>query len=135
MDIDFAPALVVVRTRPPTAHVTLVGEFDLAEAPRLALDLADVVAAGCCFLRVDLSQVTFCDASTIWLLGKTDERVQADGGNLRVLEASDAALRVLRLAGSDGLVESVRAENVVTLRHRRSLVELMPSPEPSGDPA
>jgi anti-sigma B factor antagonist len=82
-----------------TVHVS--GELDLATAPRLEEELADVSADT---LVIDLSGCTFLDSAGIrTLVGAARERSSA-GSTLRLVTANPGILRVLAITGVDSLI-------------------------------
>jgi anti-sigma B factor antagonist len=94
----------LVRTEPPRAHVVATGEFDLATTSTLTGLLSRAVASGCRDVRIDMSGVTFCDASTIGLLVGLDRRLRTAGGSLTIGPCSPCVLRLLHILGLESLL-------------------------------
>jgi anti-anti-sigma factor len=59
-DRDFKLSL---QSDPPDTHVSVQGDLDLATAPLVSERLRAEIDAGCRRMMIDLSQVTFIDAS------------------------------------------------------------------------
>jgi anti-anti-sigma factor len=104
MDIDIGSALIL--TDPPAAHVVLRGELDFATAPTMSAQFADALATGCRTFRIDLTEVSFCDASTVRLLTGLERQLSAVGGSLSIVDASRCVRRVFALVGLDGMLDS-----------------------------
>ena len=72
--------------------VVLAGEHDFDGAGK---DRELIAAAGVCDIAVDMSGVTFMDASTIGVLVAARNRLQANGYTLTIRDASPFVLRLL----------------------------------------
>ena len=94
----------LVRTDPPEAYVIATGEFDIATTSTLTALLSRSVAAGCRDVRIDMSGVTFCDASTIGLLVSLDRRLRSAGGSLTIGRCSPCVLRLLNILDLESLL-------------------------------
>lgn len=66
-------------------RVSVVGELDLAAAPRLLTLLEELVRSGHTTLLVDLTEVTFLDSSGLAILLRTHQQLQRSSGRLAVL--------------------------------------------------
>ena len=86
----------------PVVTVTITGEIDIATSQAMR----DALAAepGPAHLEVDMSAVTFMDASGIGVLLAARQRAVDGGGSLTVRAPSWAVLRVTRVLGLDGLL-------------------------------
>jgi anti-sigma B factor antagonist len=98
---DTGPAMTV-RIEPAdgsarTLHV--VGEIDLATAPALEQAVADA-ADGAEQVAVDLGGVRFIDSTGLRVLLSSQQRADADGVEVRVVEASEVARRLFDLTGT-----------------------------------
>ena len=93
-----APALSVRRSD-GYAIVTISGEIDIARAPALRERLIGLLRPGASRLVVDLSGVTFCDASGLAVLVGVARRVGLLGGVLRLAAPTPLVSTVLRLTG------------------------------------
>jgi anti-anti-sigma factor len=99
-----APALSVRRSH-GYAIVTISGEIDIARAPALREQLIGLLRPGASRLVVDLSGVTFCDASGLAVLVGVARRVGLLGGVLRLAAPTPLVSTVLRLTGLDSRFE------------------------------
>jgi len=99
-----APALSVRRSD-GYAIVTISGEIDIARAPALREQLIGLLRPGASRLVVDLSGVTFCDASGLAVLVGVARRVGLLGGVLRLAAPTPLVSTVLRLTGLDSRFE------------------------------
>jgi anti-sigma B factor antagonist len=111
----------LISADPPEAIVVACGEFDLATTSTLTGLLSQAVAAGCRDVRIDLSDVTFCDASTIGLLVGLDRRLRTTGGSLTIGRSSPCVLRLLDILGLDNLLGDQRTPTAVAQTSTRRL--------------
>lgn len=77
----------------------LTGEVDIASVPALREQLLRLLRPGSSRLVIDLSEVSFCDASGLAVLVSTGRRARLLGGFLRLAAVSPQVGRVLHLAG------------------------------------
>src|SRR6185437_374456 len=77
----------------------LAGELDIATAPALREQLLSLLRPGSSRLIIDLSRVTFCDASGLAVLVGIGRRARLLGGFLRLAAVSPQADRVLDITG------------------------------------
>jgi anti-anti-sigma factor len=85
---------MTVVSDPPSATVVLDGEIDIATAPAIRRFLMAAINGGDVHLAVDMSGVTFIDASGIGVLVAAANRAREAGGSLSLL-APSAQLRWL----------------------------------------
>lgn len=78
---------------------TLSGELDVACSPVLREQLLGVLRPQASRLVIDLSQVTFCDASGLAVLVGTGRRAGLLGGLLRLAAPAPTVVAALRLSG------------------------------------
>jgi anti-sigma B factor antagonist len=90
---------ISVRVRGGITIAELAGELDIASAPALRERLLGLLQAGSSQLVIDLSQVSFRDASGLAVLVSTSRRARLLGGFLRVTAVSPQADRVLHITG------------------------------------
>lgn len=117
----------MVRSEPPSISVsrrgsatgeadcTVVwvrGEHDIATRVSLVVVIARAAQRNDADLVVDLSRVTFMDASTIGAIVGSRNRLRSQGRSLHVRAPSPAAARVLELCGLGSLVQPSRVEAV-----------------------
>lgn len=97
---DRGPGLSL-STRTERAHViaTLSGELDIASAPVLREQLLGLLRAAVGRLILDLSAVTYADASGLAVLVGTKRSAGLLGGSLRLVAPAPAVTRVLSLTG------------------------------------
>jgi anti-sigma B factor antagonist len=99
-----APAFSVRRSD-GFAIITISGEIDIARAPALREQLIGLLRPGASRLVVDLSGVTFCDASGLAVLVGVARRVALLGGVLRLAAPTPLVSAILRLTGLDSRFE------------------------------
>jgi anti-sigma B factor antagonist len=88
-----------VRTAGGVIIAELTGEVDIASVPALREQLLRLLRPGSSRLVIDLSKVSFCDASGLAVLVSTGRRARLLGGFLRLAAISPQVGRVLNLAG------------------------------------
>jgi anti-sigma B factor antagonist len=92
-----------LRSVPPDTFVTVQGDLDLATAPLVSERLRAEIEAGCRRMKLDLSRVTFVDASALGMLTLTRQTLQEHEGTLDVVAYQPFFLRLCR---ATGLVEA-----------------------------
>jgi len=92
---------VPVRIADGVTIAELSGDLDLASAPGLREQLLGLLRPGTSRLVLDLSRVSFCDASGLAVLVGASHRARMLGGFLRLAAVSPATERVLQLTGLD----------------------------------
>jgi anti-sigma B factor antagonist len=92
---------LAVQTANGITIAELTGELDIASAPALRDQLLSVLRPGSSRLVMDLSKVSFCDASGLAVLVNTARRARLLGGFLRLAAVSPQAGRVLNITGLD----------------------------------
>jgi anti-sigma B factor antagonist len=80
---------------PPSVTVVLDGEIDIATSPAIRRFLLAAISGGNVHLAVDMSGVTFIDASGINALVATANRARQAGGGLSLLAPSRQVRRLL----------------------------------------
>ena len=90
---------VAARTAGGITIAELTGELDVAGAPALRDRLLGLLRPSSSRLVVDLSGVSFCDASGLAVLVNTGRRAGLLGGFLRLAAVSPPAGRVLAITG------------------------------------
>jgi anti-anti-sigma factor len=98
--VDPSPRLSA-RTTGGITVAELAGELDIARAPDLREQLLGLLRPGSGRLVIDLSEVSFCDASGLAVLVSTARRARLLGGFLRLAAVSPQVGRVLQLTGLD----------------------------------
>jgi anti-anti-sigma factor len=77
----------------------LAGELDIANAPALREQLLSFLRPGSSRLVIDLSKVSFCDATGLAVLVSTARRAGLLGGFLRLAAVSPQVAQVLEITG------------------------------------
>jgi anti-anti-sigma factor len=77
----------------------LTGELDIANAPALREQLLGLLRPGSSRLVIDLSKVSFCDATGLAVLVSTARRARLLGGFLRLAAVSPQVRQVLEITG------------------------------------
>lgn len=95
-----APALSVSSQDGYTV-ATISGDLDIACVPVLREQLLGVLRPHASRIVIDLSGVTFCDASGLAMLVGVDRRARALDGVLRLAAPALPVERILRLTGLD----------------------------------
>jgi anti-sigma B factor antagonist len=86
------------RTR---AIIKVTGELDLGTAPPLWAVLQNHVAAGRRFLRLDVSGLTFLDATALSGITRAHQDLLGNRGTLVITGVRSLVARVLRMTGLD----------------------------------
>jgi anti-sigma B factor antagonist len=100
-EIDqFLPGLALsVRRQADYTVVMVSGELDIASAPVLREQLLGLLRPGASRIVIDLSGVTFCDASGLAVLVGASRRARLLDGVLRLAAPTPLVATVLRLTG------------------------------------
>jgi anti-sigma B factor antagonist len=86
------------------AVVTVSGDLDIAAAPALRTNLADLMGGGVRRVEISLEGCTFLDSSGLGALLWASHRLAAAGGELVVTGAHGAPARTMALAGVDHVI-------------------------------
>jgi anti-sigma B factor antagonist len=102
--------LEVVVSRDASTALCVAGDIDIATAPLLRTALAQAQAGHGLDLRgaplvVDLSAMTFIDASGLRVLARAAERARRGGGQVVLRRPSPMMVRLLRVTGLLGSFE------------------------------
>jgi anti-anti-sigma factor len=81
--------------------VNVTGELDIATAEQAYTYLSDVIDAWPLPVSVDLSGVTFCDASGLRALARIARHAREAGRQLRLTAARPSLLKIMRITGLD----------------------------------
>ncbi|MER6960125.1 MULTISPECIES: STAS domain-containing protein [unclassified Streptomyces] len=107
------PQLNVYRhERGTRALITLAGEIDLATAPLVRQALAECLPDGISSIDVDLTAVTFCDASGLNAFLMASRLATDAGMTLRLHHPPQCMTRVIEITGSGFLLHSFPAAGV-----------------------
>ena len=96
--LDPSPRLSA-RTTGGITVAELAGDLDIASASTLREQFLGLLRPGSGRLVIDLSKVSFCDASGLAMLVNTARRASLLGGFLRLAAVSPQVGRVLQLTG------------------------------------
>jgi anti-anti-sigma factor len=107
---------------PATLLVTLGGEWDIANADRLAQVLDEGIDQGLPLVVVDLSAVTFLDVRTMSCLRQAAHRLAAQGRRLALVAPPPAVERILDLVDGDSALP--RSDTLVAARTGKDQVAL-----------
>ncbi len=88
-------------------RLALAGQLDRANAELLCAILATRLDAGCRILRIDVSQLSFCDRAAADALLEIHEQTLARRGTLVFAGAGDPFLTALAAAGLDDVLFTV----------------------------
>jgi anti-sigma B factor antagonist len=98
------------RTGPDGGQVVSVaGELDIATAEQAYAYISEVIDSGPATVSVDLSGLTFCDASGLGVLAKIARHSRQAGRQLKLTSARPSLLKIIRLTGLDGVFPELRS--------------------------
>ena len=84
--------------------VSVTGELDIATAEQAYIYISDVIDAsetGPAPVSVDLSGLTFCDASGLGVLARVARHARQAGRQLKLIAARPSLLKIMRITGLD----------------------------------
>ena len=94
--MDFS---ITVDTSPPNAFVKARGELDLFTSHQLSRRLHDAVDGGCRRVLLDLTDVSFADASALRALDRVRTQFAEVDGSLRIVGWSPRFQRLCHMTG------------------------------------
>lgn len=105
----YVTAISDVGAKQPESSGTLrlVGELDLAGVTILATTLQEPLATGRNYLRLDLAELTFCDAAGLGALLEWHRRFADIGGALLLANVRPSVARIMRLTKADTVLRIV----------------------------
>jgi len=89
--------------------VSVTGELDIATAEQAYAYISEVIDSWPTMVSVDLSGLTFCDASGLGVLAKIARHARQAGRQLRLTSARPSLLKIIRLTGLDALFPELRS--------------------------
>jgi anti-sigma B factor antagonist len=95
---DVAPTSIDVRTRSTSVVVHVAGEFDIGTLPILKQALARARQANADVL-LDLSEVTFADASSLGVLMDARSALAERGHTIHIVNPAHVVTRLLSITG------------------------------------
>ncbi|MFB4320581.1 STAS domain-containing protein [Actinomadura sp. 21ATH] len=106
-----APAEIVmpIRRRPSGTIVALRGDLDIVTAPALREHLLGVLGHSSGLLILDLSKVSFCDASGLAVLIGTHRRATGLGITLHLAAPNPQVTKLLRITRLDRVLTVIPA--------------------------
>ena len=81
--------------------ISVTGELDIATAEQAYTYISDMIDAWPAPVSVDLSGLTFCDASGLGALARTARHARQAGRQLRLTAARPSLLKIMRITGLD----------------------------------
>jgi anti-sigma B factor antagonist len=81
--------------------ISVTGELDIATAEQAYAYISDVIDAWPEPVRVDLSGLTFCDASGLGALARIARHARQAGRQLRLTATRPSLLKIMRITGLD----------------------------------
>ena len=81
--------------------ISVAGELDVATAEQAYAYISDEIDAWPTPVSVDLSGLTFCDASGLGALARTARHARQAGRQLRLTAARPSLLKIMRITGLD----------------------------------
>jgi anti-sigma B factor antagonist len=109
VNVELAPLELSRRTGADGDQVVSVtGELDIATADQAYAYISEVIDSGPAAVSVDLSGLTFCDASGLGVLAKIARHARQAGRQLKLTSARPSLLKIMRLTGLDGAFPELR---------------------------
>jgi anti-sigma B factor antagonist len=81
--------------------IRVAGELDIATAEKAYSYISDIIDGGPAPVTVDLSGLTFCDASGLGVLARIARHAKQAGRQLKLSAARPSLLKLMRLTGLD----------------------------------
>ena len=103
-DADCTLDVVTRHSEPLRASLAATGELDLASRDGLAAVLADQLGHGRRYVRIDLTELSFCDCTGLNTLLAAHQDFIAAHGSLVLTGARPAFVRLLKLAALDDVL-------------------------------
>jgi anti-sigma B factor antagonist len=88
--------------------VSVTGELDIATAEQAYAYISEVIDSWPTMVSVDLSGLTFCDASGLGVLAKIARHARQAGRQLKLTSVRPPQLKIMRLTGLDGVFPELR---------------------------
>jgi anti-sigma B factor antagonist len=88
----------------PDGHqvISVTGELDIATAEKAYAYISEIIDSWQVPVTVDLSGLTFCDASGLGVLAKIARHAREVGRQLKLTAARPSLLKIMRMTGLDG---------------------------------
>jgi len=88
--------------------ISVVGELDIATTEQAYAYISEVIDSWPTPVSVDLSGLTFCDASGLGVLAKIARHARQAGRQLKLTSVRPSLLKIMRLTGLDGVFPELR---------------------------
>ena len=88
--------------------VSVTGELDIATAEQAYSYISEVIDGRLAPVTVDLSGLTFCDASGLGVLARTARYARQKGRQLMLASARPSLLKIMRITGLDRAFPELR---------------------------
>jgi anti-sigma B factor antagonist len=88
--------------------VSVTGELDIATAEQAYAYISEVIDSWPTPVSVDLSGLTFCDASGLGVLAKIARHARQAGRQPKLTSVRPPLLKIMRLTGLDGVFPELR---------------------------
>jgi anti-sigma B factor antagonist len=88
--------------------ISVTGELDIATAEQAYSYISEVIDGGQAPVSVDLSGLTFCDASGLGVLARIARHARQAGRQLRLTSARPSLLKIMRITGLDRAFPELR---------------------------
>jgi anti-sigma B factor antagonist len=88
--------------------IQMTGELDIATAEQAYSYISEVIDGRPAPVTVDLSGLTFCDASGLGALARIARHARQAGRQLRLTSARPSLVKLMRLTGLDGVFPELR---------------------------
>ena len=88
--------------------VSLSGELDIATAEQAYSYISEVIDGRLAPVTVDLSDLTFCDASGLGALARIARHAREAGRQLMLTSARPSVVKIMRITGLDRLFPELR---------------------------
>jgi len=88
--------------------ISVTGELDIATAERAYDYISDIIDGRPASVSVDLSGLTFCDASGLGVLARIARHARQAGRQLRLTAARPSLLKIMRITGLDRAFPELR---------------------------
>jgi anti-anti-sigma factor len=89
--------------------VSVSGELDIATAEAAYAYITEVIDCWPVPIQVDLSGLTFCDASGLGVLARIANHARRVGRQLRLISVRPSLVKIMRITGMDGAFPELRA--------------------------
>ena len=107
--------------------VSVAGELDIATAEQAYSYLSEVIDGRPAPVTVDLSGLTFCDASGLGVLARAARYARQKGRQLALASARPSLLKIMRITGLDRAFPELHPA-----AHAYSALIVGPGPGPTG---